>query len=214
MPPPPLTSSQAMEELQQAKFAATGLGAQLVDMEKQNLLLEAQLKEQGAKCREVVSLRRQLEDQRALTQSHEQTTAQRHRECQQSQAELESLQAILSLLHLREVRRKMNTRSHCCPVFYVTCLFSFSQCLILEMLHHRCICCHSHFFFTSGFWRLTLHQALFIASCRLLGNSTPSEPKARYTRKLQSCFVYGFILCLYFRFCLKHLRASGGWYLL
>ncbi|XP_075877084.1 coiled-coil domain-containing protein 18 isoform X2 [Nelusetta ayraudi] len=94
--------SQAMEELQQAKSTATGLRAQLVDMEKQNLLLEAQLKEQGAKCREVASLRRQLEDQRALTQSHEQTTAQRHRECQQSQGELESLQAILSLLHLRE----------------------------------------------------------------------------------------------------------------
>lgn len=109
-----------MEELQLAKSTATGLGAQLVDMEKQNLLLEGQLKEQGAKCREVASLCRQLEDQRALTQSHEQTAAQRHRECQQSQAELESLQAILSLLHLREVRRKMNTRSHCCPVFYVT----------------------------------------------------------------------------------------------
>lgn len=98
-----------MEELQQAKSSAAGLEAQLVDLEKQNVLLEGQLKEQAAKCREVAFLRRQLEDQRALTKSHEQTAAQSHRQCQQSQAELESLQAILSLLHLRGVRKNMNT---------------------------------------------------------------------------------------------------------
>lgn len=211
IPPPPLTSSQAMEELQQAKSTATVLGAQLVEMEKQNLLLEGQLKEQGAKCREVASLRRQLENQRALTQNHEQTAAQRHRECQQSQAELESLQAILSLLHLREVRKNVNTWPHCCPAVYVTCLFSYLKCV----KYSRRICSHSilfSFFFTSGFWRLTLHQAVFIASCGLLGNSAPSQPKARYTGKPQSWFVHGFILCLYFQFCFKkseNLNLSG-----
>lgn len=129
---PPLTFSQAMEELQQAKSS-------LVDLEKRNLLMEGQLKEQAAKCREVASLRRQLEDQRVLTQSHEQTAAQSHRQCQQSQAELESLQAILSLLHLREVRKNKSTRPRSCFITCVTCLFCFSQCLTLKILHHRCI---------------------------------------------------------------------------
>lgn len=110
----PLNFSQVMEELQQVKSSATGLEAQLVDLEKQNLLLEVQLKEQTAKCGEVASLRRQLEDQRTLTQSHEHMAAQSHRQCQQSQAELESLQAILSLLHLREVGKKINPRPRCC----------------------------------------------------------------------------------------------------
>lgn len=63
-----------------------------------------------------------------------------------------------------------------------TCLFSFSQCLTYEMLHHRCICWHSFFFIIliiSGSWRFPLHQALFTASCGLLGNTAPSESKAR-----------------------------------
>lgn len=124
-----------MEELQQAKSSATSLQAQLVDLEKRNLLLEGQLKEQVAKCREVASLRRQLEDQRALTHSHEQTAAQSHRQCQQSQAELESLQAILSLLHLREVRKEINVRPRCCLGVCVMCLCNFRQYLTIKQLN-------------------------------------------------------------------------------
>lgn len=94
--PPHLPPSQLKEEVRQAKSAATGLRAQMEETEQKALLLERQLKEQGAKCRE-------LEDQRTLTQSQEQRVAQSHREAQQSQAELASLEAILALLHLREV---------------------------------------------------------------------------------------------------------------
>lgn len=126
--PLPLTPSQLKEDLRQAKSAALGLKAQVEDMEQKILLLDGQLKEQGGKCKELASIRRQLEDQRALTQSQEQKVAQSLREAQQSQAELESLQAILSLLHLREVRRNIHTRPHCYVCFPVTCscLVSYS----------------------------------------------------------------------------------------
>lgn len=117
MPPPPLTPSQLKEDLRQAKSAALGLKAQVEDMEQKILLLDGELKEQGGKCRELASLRRQLQDQRALTQSQEQKVAQSLREARESRAELESLQAILSLLHLREVRRNIHTRPHCYVCF-------------------------------------------------------------------------------------------------
>lgn len=120
--PPHLPPSQLKEEVRQAKSTATGLRAQMEETEQKALLLERQLKEQGAKCRE-------LEDQRTLTQSQEQRVAQSHREAQQSQAELASLEAILALLHLREVESNIYTQSHCCLCSHVTFLLSLSQCL-------------------------------------------------------------------------------------
>ncbi|GLD51194.1 coiled-coil domain-containing protein 18 isoform X1, partial [Lates japonicus] len=95
------TISQLKEEVRQAKCSAaecSDLQAQLEEARRRASLLEGQLVE----CRELASLRRELEDLRTLTQSQEQRVAQSHREAQQSQTELSSLEAILALLHLRE----------------------------------------------------------------------------------------------------------------
>ncbi|XP_044076253.1 coiled-coil domain-containing protein 18 isoform X2 [Siniperca chuatsi] len=96
------TISQLKEEVRQAKSAASGLQAQLEEAGRKALHLDRQLMERGVECRELVSLRKELEDLQTLTQSQEQRVAQSHRETQQSQAELASLEALLALLHLRE----------------------------------------------------------------------------------------------------------------
>uniref|UniRef100_A0A4W6FE73 Coiled-coil domain containing 18 n=1 Tax=Lates calcarifer TaxID=8187 RepID=A0A4W6FE73_LATCA len=99
------TISQLKEEVRQGKCSAaerSDLQAQLEEARRRASLLEGQLVERGVECRELASLRRELEDLRTLTQSQEQRVAQSHREAQQSQAELSSLEAILALLHLRE----------------------------------------------------------------------------------------------------------------
>ncbi|XP_068458861.1 coiled-coil domain-containing protein 18 [Clinocottus analis] len=96
------TISQLKEEGRQVKSAAAGLQAQLEDAGQKVLHLERQLMERGAEIREQASLRKELENLHTLTESQEQRVAQSHREAQQSQAELASLDAILSLLHLRE----------------------------------------------------------------------------------------------------------------
>ncbi|XP_022610747.1 coiled-coil domain-containing protein 18 [Seriola dumerili] len=93
------------EEVKQAKCSAaesSDLQAQLEEARQRASLLERQLVERGAECRELASLRRELEDLRTVTQSQEQKVAQSHREAQQSQAELSSLENILALLHLQE----------------------------------------------------------------------------------------------------------------
>lgn len=98
--------SQLKEEVRQAKSSAaerSDLQAQLEEAGRRASHLEQQLVERAADCRELASLRRELEDLQTLTQSQEQTVAQSHREAQRSQAELASLEAILALLHLREV---------------------------------------------------------------------------------------------------------------
>lgn len=91
------------EEVRQSKSAAAGLLAQMKEMEQKAVDAERQLKEQGAKCRELSCLRNKLEELQSMTQSQEQIVAQSRKEAQQSQAELASLEAILTLLHLREV---------------------------------------------------------------------------------------------------------------
>ncbi|XP_075954725.1 coiled-coil domain-containing protein 18 isoform X1 [Anarhichas minor] len=96
------TISQLKEEGRQVKSAAAGLQTQLEEAGQKVLHLERQLIERGAEFRELASLRKELEKLRTLTQSQEQRDAQSHREAQQSQAELAGLEAILSLLHLRE----------------------------------------------------------------------------------------------------------------
>lgn len=90
------------------------------EKEQKAVQLEQQLKEQGAKCRQLASLRKELEDLQALTRSQEQRVDQSHREAQQSQAELASLETILTLLHLREVERNVHTQSHYCLCPHVT----------------------------------------------------------------------------------------------
>ncbi|XP_058484472.1 coiled-coil domain-containing protein 18 isoform X2 [Solea solea] len=92
------TISQLREEVREAKCLAaehSDLQNQLKESRKQVLLLERQLEEHRAECREQASLRRELENLRSLTQSQDQRVGQ-------SQAELSSLEAILALLHLRE----------------------------------------------------------------------------------------------------------------
>nr|XP_020471831.1 coiled-coil domain-containing protein 18 isoform X2 [Monopterus albus] len=99
------TISQLREEVRQAKCLITqrsDLQAQLEEAEGRALHLEGQLVERGAECRELASLRRELENLRGLSQSQEQRVAQSHRDAQQCQVELASLEAILALLHLRE----------------------------------------------------------------------------------------------------------------
>ena len=94
--------------MRQAKCSATErseLGAQLEEVRRQASLMERQLVEQGAEGRELVSLRREVEDLRTLTQSQEQRVAQSQREAQQSLEELSGLEAVLALLHLREVEK-------------------------------------------------------------------------------------------------------------
>lgn len=111
--PPRLPPSQLKEEVRLAKSASAGLQTQLEEAGRKALHLEQQLMEKGAEFRELASLRKELEDLRTLTQSQEQRVAQSHREAQQSHAELASLEAILALLHLREVERNIYTQSHC-----------------------------------------------------------------------------------------------------
>lgn len=65
--------------------------------------LEQRLKDHGAKCRELSSFRNRVEELQSLTKAQEQSVAQSQRESQQNQTELASLEAILALLHLREV---------------------------------------------------------------------------------------------------------------
>ncbi|XP_034411805.1 coiled-coil domain-containing protein 18 isoform X2 [Cyclopterus lumpus] len=96
------TISQLKEEGRQVKSVAAGLQAQLEDAGHKVSHLDRQLMERGAEIRELASLRKELENLRTLTQNQEQSVAQSHREAQQSHAELDSLESILSLLHLRE----------------------------------------------------------------------------------------------------------------
>lgn len=97
--------SQLKLEVKQANAASTGLQAQMKEMEQKVSALEQRLKDHGAKCRELASLRNRVDELQSLTQSQEQSLAQSQREVQQNQAELASLEAILALLHLREVEK-------------------------------------------------------------------------------------------------------------
>uniref|UniRef100_A0A8D3A116 Coiled-coil domain containing 18 n=1 Tax=Scophthalmus maximus TaxID=52904 RepID=A0A8D3A116_SCOMX len=95
------TISELREEVREAKCLAaerSDLQTQLEEARRRASLLERQF----AESRESASLRRELEDLRTLTLNQEQRVAQSHREAQQSQAELSSLEATLALLHLRE----------------------------------------------------------------------------------------------------------------
>ncbi|XP_047446699.1 coiled-coil domain-containing protein 18 isoform X1 [Mugil cephalus] len=96
------TISQLKEEVRHAKATAAGLQTKFEEAERRTSHLERQLVEQSAECREVASVRKELEDLRTQTHSQEQRATQSLREAQQSQAELSSLEAILALLHLRE----------------------------------------------------------------------------------------------------------------
>lgn len=97
--------SQLKMELWQSKAAATGLQAQMKETEQKISDLEQRLKDHGAKCRELASLHNRVEELQSLTHSQEQSVAQSQREAQQNQAELAGLEAILALLHLREVEK-------------------------------------------------------------------------------------------------------------
>lgn len=90
--------------MQQAKDAAADLRAQVEDAGRKASELERQLVERGAASRE-------LQELQTLTRSQEQRVTQSLREAQQKQAELASLEAILALLHLREVNRFTLTSS-------------------------------------------------------------------------------------------------------
>lgn len=96
--------SQLKLEVRQANAASTGFQAQIKEMEQNVSDLEKRLKEHGAKCKEMASLRTRVDELQSLTRSQQQNVAQSQREAQQNQAELASLEAILALLHLREVR--------------------------------------------------------------------------------------------------------------
>lgn len=97
--------SQLKLEVRRANAASAGFQAQMKEMEQKVSDLEQRLKEHGAKCRELASLRNRVDELQSLTQNQEQSMAQSQREAQQKQAELASLEAILGLLHLREVEK-------------------------------------------------------------------------------------------------------------
>ncbi|XP_062413840.1 coiled-coil domain-containing protein 18, partial [Pungitius pungitius] len=94
--------NQTISQLKEEVKCAAGLQAQLEEAGQKVVHLERQLVERGAEFRELASLRKELENLRTLTRSQEQKVSQSQGEAQQSQAELASLEAILSLLHLRE----------------------------------------------------------------------------------------------------------------
>ncbi|TNN69827.1 Cytoskeletal protein Sojo [Liparis tanakae] len=96
------TISQLKEEGRQVQSVAAGLQAQLEDARHKVSHLERQHMERDTESRELGSLRKELENLRTVTQNQEQQAAQSHREAQQSREELASLEAVLSLLHLRE----------------------------------------------------------------------------------------------------------------
>ncbi|XP_028974833.2 coiled-coil domain-containing protein 18 isoform X1 [Esox lucius] len=97
--------SKLMEELTQARTCNTKnvqLQARLEEAAQRASRLEMELGGRASASRDLASLRRETEDLRALVQCQEQRLAQCHREAQQSQAEMASLEGILGLLHLRE----------------------------------------------------------------------------------------------------------------
>ncbi|XP_061775837.1 coiled-coil domain-containing protein 18 isoform X2 [Nerophis ophidion] len=99
------TISQLKEEVSLTETLAaqhSDLQAKLEDAGRRSSDLRRQLIERSAECRELVSLRKEVEDLRTLAKNQEQCLAQSHRAAQQSQAENASLEAIISLLHLRE----------------------------------------------------------------------------------------------------------------
>ncbi|XP_054625230.1 coiled-coil domain-containing protein 18 isoform X1 [Dunckerocampus dactyliophorus] len=99
------TIGQLKEEVRQTKTLAakhSEVQAQLEDAGRRSADLWRQLIERSAECKELVSLRKELEDLRTLIKNQEQCLAHSHRAAQQSQAETVSLEAIISLLHLRE----------------------------------------------------------------------------------------------------------------
>lgn len=86
--------------MREAKSLAAGhsdLQTQLEQSREQVSVLEQQLEDCGTKCRQVAPLRKELEKLRNMTQSQEQKAAR-------NQAELSSLETIVGLLHLREVK--------------------------------------------------------------------------------------------------------------
>lgn len=97
---PRLSPSKLKEEVKQFEAVAANLQAQIEEAGRKASHLERQLAERGAACRE-------LENLRAVTHSQEQRVAQSQKEAQQSQTELASLEAVLALLHLREVERPL-----------------------------------------------------------------------------------------------------------
>lgn len=123
--------SQLKEDARRAKTSAaeySDLQAQLEDAERRSSDLRRQLTERSAECRELGSLRKEVEDLRAVTKNQELCLAQSRRAAQQSQAEATSLEAILSLLHLREVGRSLLSASPDFPCqWFITHL--------LNMLH-------------------------------------------------------------------------------
>lgn len=137
-----------MEEVRQAKSAAAGHQAQLEETERKAFHLERQLKERGAECRELASLRKELEDVRTLAQSQEQRMNQSHREAQQSQADLASLEAILALLHLREVEENIYIF-----IYTYTVTLSFSYVTWFCQFSHKVIVTSSVYLFAQiWFW--------------------------------------------------------------
>ncbi|XP_061797230.2 coiled-coil domain-containing protein 18 [Nerophis lumbriciformis] len=99
------TISQLKEEVSLTETLAaqhSDLQAKLEDAGRRSSDLRRQLIERSAECRQLVSLRKEVEDLRTLAKNQEQCLAQSHRAAQQSQAENASLEAIISLLHLRE----------------------------------------------------------------------------------------------------------------
>lgn len=95
------------------------------EMEQKVSDLEQRLKDHGAKCRELASLRNRVDELQSLTKSQEQSMAQSQREAQQNQAELASLEAVLALLHLQEVERKCFLSNNQFFTFIPTRVFEF-----------------------------------------------------------------------------------------
>ena len=110
---PPPSPSQLREEVLQARALSSdrsGLQALLEQAGRRSSQLERELGErerelgeQAAQASERPRLLRELEEVRGARHALEQRLAQCLQDGQQSQAELAGLEAILALLHLREV---------------------------------------------------------------------------------------------------------------
>lgn len=178
--------SQLKVEVRQAEAASTGLQAQMKEMGHKVSDLEQRLKDHGAKCRELASLRTRVEELQSLTQSKEQSLAQSQREAQQNQAELASLEAILALLHLREVEKAFLSNSQ---------FFSLLPSLFFHYTYHRQYAFITtrmsvHIYFAWTFWKTCYNCFVVTLNIRVLLVPSASGPACYLLWTIQELHSY------------------------
>ena len=110
------------------------LRSRLEEASVQAVELKRRLSDREIVEKDIEVLRKECRDLRHLTTSQEQRLEHCQREAQQSQAEQASLEAILSLLHLREVSILPTTLSN-----YTLCVLSIHAIFCMLYMPHKTI---------------------------------------------------------------------------